>query len=203
MPRAFRHRKWTASSRRTAIFIWRSKTPPKSMHDLLRLTSQCSSIRGSQKPRLPKRSQILALIRTNVAQRTEGQEYPGERAQPGGRSTHWIPSDSTRRRGRCSKSLIPRGKMGRPEEICDGRAVSCFRRSELREWGGVVCRQRILGNLNRRVTKSRLRNTVPSLDGKRPFRKGGPRQGEVPFSSLPGLHRDPLRTRAQTRKSRL
>ena len=173
MPRAFRHRKWTASSRRTAIFIWRSKTPPKSTHDLLRLTSQCSSIRGSQKPRLPKRSQILALIRTNVAQRTEGQEYPGERAQPGDRSTHWIPSDSTRRRGRCSKSLILRGKMGRPEEICDGRAVSCFRRSELREWGGVVCRRRLLGNLNRRVTKSRLRNTVPSLDGKRPNRGFG------------------------------
>src|ERR1700694_3124348 len=45
--RVFRHRKWTASSRRIAIFIWRSKTPPKSAHDLLRLTSQCSSIRGS------------------------------------------------------------------------------------------------------------------------------------------------------------
>ena len=38
---------------------------------------------ASQKPRLPKRSQILALIRTHVAQRTEGQEYPGERAEPG------------------------------------------------------------------------------------------------------------------------
>src|SRR5664280_3370860 len=55
------------SSRRTAIFIWRSKTPPKSAHDLLRLTSQCSSIRGStwisrlgasQKPHLPKLSKI-------------------------------------------------------------------------------------------------------------------------------------------------
>jgi hypothetical protein len=67
------------------------------------------------------------------------------------------------------ESLIPRGKMGRPEEICDGRAVSCFRRSEFREWGGVVCRRRLLGNLNRRVTKSRLRDTVPSLDGKRPL----------------------------------
>jgi Abnormal spindle-like microcephaly-assoc'd, ASPM-SPD-2-Hydin len=43
VPRAFRHRKWTASSRRTAIFIWRSKTPPKSTHDLLRLTSQPSA----------------------------------------------------------------------------------------------------------------------------------------------------------------
>ena len=36
---------------------------------------------ASQKPRLPKRSQILAPIRTHVAQRTEGQEYPGERAE--------------------------------------------------------------------------------------------------------------------------
>src|SRR4029077_12923291 len=27
----------------TAIFIWRSKAPPKSTHDLLLLTSQCSS----------------------------------------------------------------------------------------------------------------------------------------------------------------
>ena len=38
---------------------------------------------ASQKPCLPRRSQILALIRTHVAQRTEGQEYPGERAEPG------------------------------------------------------------------------------------------------------------------------
>ena len=43
---------------------------------------------ASQKPRLPKRSQILALIRTNVAQRAEGQGYPAERAEPGsGRHT--------------------------------------------------------------------------------------------------------------------
>ena len=69
------------------------------------------------------------------------------------------------------ETLIPQGKMGRPKEICDGRAVSCFRRSELREWGGVVCRRRLLGNLNRRVTKSRLRNTVPSLDAKHANRK--------------------------------
>src|ERR1019366_10310806 len=103
----------------------------------------------------------------NVAQRTEGQEYPGERAQPGGRSTHWIPSDSTRRRGRSSKSLIPRGKMGRPEEICDGRAVSCFRRSELREWGGVVCRRRLLGSVNRRGSKNGLLHTVSLLSGER------------------------------------
>jgi NAD(P)-dependent dehydrogenase (short-subunit alcohol dehydrogenase family) len=71
---------------------------------------------ASQKPRLPKRSQILALIRTHVAQRTEGQEYPGERAEPGQTDT----SDSQRldrETRQMFESLIPRGKMGRPEEI--------------------------------------------------------------------------------------
>ena len=51
---------------------------------------------------------------------------------------------------RMFESLIPRGKMGRPEEICDGRAVSCFRRFELREWGGVVRRRRLVGHLKSR-----------------------------------------------------
>jgi len=87
------------------------------------------------------------------------------------------------------ESLIPRGTMGRPEEICDGRAVSCFRRSELREWGGVVCRRRLLRNLNRRVTKSRLRNTVPSLGGKRPTMRSGRRRID---SSLTAQHRSTL-----------
>ena len=36
----------------------------------------------------------------------------------------------------------PAGKDGSSLGNCDGRAVSCFRRSELREWGGVVCRRR-------------------------------------------------------------
>jgi NAD(P)-dependent dehydrogenase (short-subunit alcohol dehydrogenase family) len=36
------------------------------------------------------------------------------------------------------ESLIPRGKMGRPEEIATV-ALSCFRRLQLRKWGGVVC----------------------------------------------------------------
>ena len=71
---------------------------------------------ASQKSRLPKRSQILALIRTQVAQQTEGQEYPGERAEPGaGRHTGFPAA----RRGdegdvRCPD---PAGKMSRPEEI--------------------------------------------------------------------------------------
>ena len=47
------------------------------------------------------------------------------------------------------ESLIPRGKMGRPEEIATVALFSCFRRFELPEWGGVVCRRRLLGNLNR------------------------------------------------------
>jgi hypothetical protein len=59
----------------------------------------------SQKPRLPKRFQILALIRTHVAQRTEGQEYhfPGglDRALAGGRGQDslvvaWLESIGTR-----------------------------------------------------------------------------------------------------------
>ena len=46
------------------------------------------------------------------------------------------------------ESLIPRGKMGRPEEIA---AVALFLASddfELREWRGVVRRRRLLGHLN-------------------------------------------------------
>ena len=54
------------------------------------------------------------------------------------------------------ESLIPRGKMGRPEEIA---AVALFLASddfELREWGGVVCRRRLLGHLNsRRLDRTR------------------------------------------------
>jgi NAD(P)-dependent dehydrogenase (short-subunit alcohol dehydrogenase family) len=46
------------------------------------------------------------------------------------------------------ESLIPRGKMGRLEEIATV-ALSCFRRFELREWCGVVCQRRLLGHLNR------------------------------------------------------
>ena len=70
---------------------------------------------ASQKPRLPKRSQILALIRTHVAQRTEGQEYPGEPAEPrAGRHSGFTLDKETRQ---MFESLIPRGKMGRSEEI--------------------------------------------------------------------------------------
>jgi NAD(P)-dependent dehydrogenase (short-subunit alcohol dehydrogenase family) len=69
---------------------------------------------ASQKPRLPKRSQILALIRAHMAQRTEGQEYPGERAEPGDTPNSQRLDKETRQ---MFESLISRGKMGRPEEI--------------------------------------------------------------------------------------
>ena len=49
------------------------------------------------------------------------------------------------------ESLIPRGKMGRPEEIPAVALVSGVRQFELREWGGVVCRRRLFGHLNSRA----------------------------------------------------
>ena len=48
---------------------------------------------ASQKPCLPKRSQILALIRTHVAKRTKGQEYPGLGSTV---RTGWVGSISNR-----------------------------------------------------------------------------------------------------------
>jgi NAD(P)-dependent dehydrogenase (short-subunit alcohol dehydrogenase family) len=52
------------------------------------------------------------------------------------------------------ESLIPRGKMGRPEEIATAARFLASDDSELREWGGVVCRRRLLGHLNRRISVS-------------------------------------------------
>ena len=57
---------------------------------------------------------MLALIRAHMAQRTEGQEYPGERAEPGDTPNSQRLDKETRQ---MFESLIPRGKMGRPEEI--------------------------------------------------------------------------------------
>jgi NAD(P)-dependent dehydrogenase (short-subunit alcohol dehydrogenase family) len=71
---------------------------------------------ASQKPRLPKRSQILALIRTHVAQRTEGRNIRVNVLSPGQTDT----PDSQRidkEMRQMFESLIRRGKMGRPEEI--------------------------------------------------------------------------------------
>ena len=81
---------------------------------------------ASQKPRLPKRSQILALIRTHVAQRTEGRKIRVNVLSPGQIDT----SDSQRldkETREMFESLIPRGKMGRPEEIA---AVALFLTSD-------------------------------------------------------------------------
>jgi NAD(P)-dependent dehydrogenase (short-subunit alcohol dehydrogenase family) len=65
---------------------------------------------ASQKPRLPKRSQIPAIIRTHVAQRT------GERAEPGADRHIGFPAN---RQGDEAAVRIPdpAGKDGRPEEI--------------------------------------------------------------------------------------
>ncbi len=45
------------------------------------------------------------------------------------------------------ESLIPRGKMGRPEEIASARIVPGLGRLELRQRHGIGCRRRYLGDL--------------------------------------------------------
>jgi NAD(P)-dependent dehydrogenase (short-subunit alcohol dehydrogenase family) len=81
---------------------------------------------ASQKPRLPNRSQILALIRTHVAQRTEGRNIRVNVLSPGQTDT----SDSQRldkETREMFESLIRRRKMGRPEQIA---AVALFLASD-------------------------------------------------------------------------
>jgi len=71
---------------------------------------------ASQKPRLPKRSQILALIRTHVLNELKGRNIRVNVLSPGQVDT----PDSQRldkETRQMFESLIPRGKMGRPEEI--------------------------------------------------------------------------------------
>src|SRR6202035_1853189 len=92
----------------------------------------------------------VALIRTHVSQRTEGQAYPGERAEPGA-DRHTDAGPSSHRGGEADVRIPdPAGKDGSSSRNCDSRAVPCFRRFELREWGGVVCRRRPLGHLKGR-----------------------------------------------------
>ena len=62
----------------------------------------------------------------------------------------------------------PAGKDGSSRRNRGGRAVSCFRRFELREWGGVVCRWRPLGRLNSRRIDPAAR---------KPFTTERPRKG--------------------------
>ena len=70
---------------------------------------------ASQKPRIPKRSQILALIRTWLNE-LKGRNIRVNVLSPGQVDT----PDSQRldkETRQMFESLIPRGKMGRPEEI--------------------------------------------------------------------------------------
>ena len=71
---------------------------------------------ASQKPRLPKRSQILALIRTHVLNELKGRNIRVNVLSPGQVDT----PDSQRldkETRQMFESLIRRRKMGRPEEI--------------------------------------------------------------------------------------
>src|ERR1017187_2876610 len=96
----------------------------------------------------------IAFIRTHVAQRTERQEYPGERAEPGAGRHTGFPAT---RQGDEGDVRIPDppGKDGSSRGNCGGRAVSCFRRVKLREWGGFGRRRWLLGHLKLR------RNSIP------------------------------------------
>jgi NAD(P)-dependent dehydrogenase (short-subunit alcohol dehydrogenase family) len=52
-------------------------------------------------------------------------------------------------------NVLSPGKDGGSRGNCGGRAVSCFRRFELREWGRIVCRRRYLSHLkSRRIARS-------------------------------------------------
>src|SRR6202042_435868 len=87
----------------------------------------------------------VALIRTHLAQRTEGQEYPGERAEPGA-DRHTDAGPGSHRGGEADvRSPDSAWKDGSSRGNCGGRAVLGFRRFELREWRGVVRRRRLLG----------------------------------------------------------
>jgi hypothetical protein len=60
----------------------------------------------------------VALLRTHVSKRTEGQEDPGERAGPGAPIAAPMQDQVLTEEAKLMfESLIPRGKMGRPEEI--------------------------------------------------------------------------------------
>jgi NAD(P)-dependent dehydrogenase (short-subunit alcohol dehydrogenase family) len=81
---------------------------------------------ASQKPRFPKRSQILALIRTHGLNEPKGRNIRVNVPSPGQIDT----SDSQRldkETREMFESQIPCGKMGRPKEIL---AVALFLASD-------------------------------------------------------------------------
>ena len=66
---------------------------------------------------------------------------------PGPIATPMLEEVLTKEAKEMFKSLIPRGKMGRSEEIATVALFLASDDSELREWGGVGCRRRLLGHL--------------------------------------------------------
>jgi NAD(P)-dependent dehydrogenase (short-subunit alcohol dehydrogenase family) len=65
---------------------------------------------------------------------------------PGPIATPMLEEVLTKEAKEMFKSLIPRGKMGRSEEIATVALFLASDDSELREWGGVVRRRRLLGH---------------------------------------------------------
>ena len=89
----------------------------------------------------------IALLRTHVAQRTEGQKDPGERAKPGA-DRHTDAGGSSHQRGEGDVRIPdPSGNDGASRRNCNGRTIPRFRRFQLREWSGVVRRRRSVGHL--------------------------------------------------------
>jgi len=94
-----------------------------------------------------------------VAQRTEGQEHPGERAEPGPIATPMQEEVLTKEAKEMFESLIPRGKMGQSEEIATValflasdnssfvNGVSCPSTAACRQ--SDICRPRLVADLRR------------------------------------------------------
>jgi len=76
------------------------------------MTGSVASVKGFPDSACIRRARRRALIRTHLAQRTEGQEYPGERAEPGA-DRHTDAGPSSRRGGEADVRIPdPAGKDG-------------------------------------------------------------------------------------------